>query len=153
MYGIINASIITRTVVDESGSLQQSTWHDRDQRWKEFWFAPKDQCDYYGKCGPNSNCNPYNESQFECTCLPGLEPKFPGDWYLRDGSAGCVRRGGVSVCRSGEGFAKVAHVKENKIPQPKGEGCDNSGFNFDSSTARRLLPVPIGDQEEKGCVT
>ncbi|KAI6703915.1 hypothetical protein NL676_013051 [Syzygium grande] len=111
MYGIINASIITRMVVNESGSLQRSTWHDRDQRWIEFWFAPKDQCDYYGKCGPNSNCNPYNAGQFECTCLPGFEPKSPGDWYLRDGSAGCVRRGGVSVCRSGEGFVKVACVK------------------------------------------
>ncbi|KAI6668203.1 hypothetical protein NL676_028535 [Syzygium grande] len=112
-----------------------------------------DECDNYGKCGPNSNCNPYYVGPLECSCLPGHEPKSPGDWYLRDGSAGCVRRGGVSVCRSGEGFVKVARVKENKIPQPKGKGCDNSGFNFDNSTARRLLLVLLGDQEEKGCVT
>ncbi|KAF8031430.1 hypothetical protein BT93_D0593 [Corymbia citriodora subsp. variegata] len=111
MYGIVNPSIITRMVVNELGSLRRSTWHNRDQRWIEFWFAPKDQCDYYGKCGPNSNCNPYNTGQFECTCLPGLEPKSPVDWNLRDGSAGCVRKGGVSVCRSGEGFVKVKHVK------------------------------------------
>ncbi|KAL3742012.1 hypothetical protein ACJRO7_017489 [Eucalyptus globulus] len=110
MYGAINASI-TRMVVNESGSLRRSTWHDQDRRWIEFWFAPKDQCDYYGKCGPNSNCNPYNTGQFECTCLPGFEPKSPTDWYLRDGSAGCIRRGGVSVCRSGEGFVRVARVK------------------------------------------
>ncbi|KAF8015799.1 hypothetical protein BT93_H1364 [Corymbia citriodora subsp. variegata] len=111
MYGIVNPSIITKMVVNESGSLRRSTWHNRDQRWIEFWFAPKDQCDYYGKCGPNSNCNPYNTGQFKCTCLPGLEPKSPVDCYLRDGSAGCVRKGGVSVCRSGEGFVKVKHVK------------------------------------------
>ncbi|KAL3742020.1 hypothetical protein ACJRO7_017497 [Eucalyptus globulus] len=111
MYGVLDASIITRMVVSESGSLRRSTWHDRDQRWIEFWFAPRDQCDYYGKCGPNSNCNPYDTGQFECTCLPGFEPKSPTDWDLRDGSAGCVRRGGVSVCRSGEGFVKVARVK------------------------------------------
>ncbi|XP_039166661.1 G-type lectin S-receptor-like serine/threonine-protein kinase At1g11410 [Eucalyptus grandis] len=111
MYDVIDASIITRMVVNESGSLRRSAWHDRDRRWIEFWFAPKDQCDYYGKCGPNSNCNPYITGQFECTCLPGLEPKSPGDWYLRDASAGCVRRGGVSVCRSGEGFVRVARAK------------------------------------------
>ncbi|KAK3433292.1 hypothetical protein EUGRSUZ_D00889, partial [Eucalyptus grandis] len=111
MYGVIDASIITRMVVSESGSVRRSTWHDRDRRWIEYWFAPKDQCDFYGNCGPNSNCNPYDAGQFECTCLPGLEPKSPGDWNLGDGSAGCVRRGGVSVCRSGEGFVKVARVK------------------------------------------
>ncbi|KAK3433295.1 hypothetical protein EUGRSUZ_D00886 [Eucalyptus grandis] len=111
MYGVIDASIITRMVVSESGSLRRSTWLDRDQRWIEFWYAPKDQCDYYSRCGPNSNCNPYDTAQFECTCLPGFEPKSPTDWDLRDGSAGCVRRGGVSVCRSGEGFVKVARVK------------------------------------------
>ncbi|KAK3433283.1 hypothetical protein EUGRSUZ_D00899 [Eucalyptus grandis] len=110
MYGAINASI-TRMVVNESGSFRRSTWHDQDRRWIEFWFAPKDQCDFYGNCRPNSNCNPYDAGQFECTYLPGLEPKSPTDWYLRDGSAGCTRRGGVSVCRSGEGFLRVARVK------------------------------------------
>ncbi|KAK3433279.1 hypothetical protein EUGRSUZ_D00905 [Eucalyptus grandis] len=111
MYGVIDASIITRMVVSESGSVRRSTWHDGDRRWIEYWFAPKDQCDFYGNCGPNSKCNPYDAGQFECTYLPGLEPKSPGDWNLGDGSAGCVRRGGVSVCRSGEGFVKVARVK------------------------------------------
>ncbi|KAK2631197.1 hypothetical protein EUGRSUZ_L03256 [Eucalyptus grandis] len=111
MYGVIDASIITRMVVSELGSVRRSTWHDGDRRWIGYWFAPKDQCDFYGNCGPNSNCNPYDAGQFECTCLPGLEPKSPGDWNLGDGSAGCVRRGGVSVCRSGEGFVKVARVK------------------------------------------
>ncbi|KAL3742021.1 hypothetical protein ACJRO7_017498 [Eucalyptus globulus] len=126
MYGVIDASIITRMVVNESGSLRRSTWHDRDRRWIEFWFDPKDQCDYYGKCGPNSNCNPYNTGQFECTCLPGLEPKSPGDWYLRDGSAGCVRRGGVSVCRSGEGFVRVARAK---VPDTS-KACANMSLNL-----------------------
>ncbi|KAK3433296.1 hypothetical protein EUGRSUZ_D00885 [Eucalyptus grandis] len=110
-YGIIDTSIIARMVANESGSLQRSVWQNRDRRWIEFSFSPWGQCDYYGKCGPNSNCNPYNKGQFKCTCLPGFEPKSPTDWYLRDGSAGCIRRGGVSVCRSGEGFVRVARVK------------------------------------------
>ncbi|KAF8043081.1 hypothetical protein BT93_A1430 [Corymbia citriodora subsp. variegata] len=95
----------------DSGSIQKFTWNEKDRRWIGFWSDPKEQCDYYGKCGNNSNCNPYVEDQFDCTCLPGFEPKSQGDWYLRDGSAGCVRKRGVSVCQRGEGFVKVAHVK------------------------------------------
>ncbi|KAF8015802.1 hypothetical protein BT93_H1367 [Corymbia citriodora subsp. variegata] len=98
-------------IFNESGSVQRFTWHDREQQWVEFWYDPKDQCDYYGKCGPNSNCNPYNAGQFECTCLPGFEPKSPNDWYLRDGTAGCVRKPGISACQHGEGFVKVGLVK------------------------------------------
>ncbi|XP_048140777.1 G-type lectin S-receptor-like serine/threonine-protein kinase RKS1 [Rhodamnia argentea] len=98
-------------VLNESGSLQQSTWNDRHQRWIEFWFSPRDQCYYYGNCGPNSNCNPYNMTQFDCTCLPGFEPNSPGNWYIREGYAGCVRKLRASACRSGDGFVKVASVK------------------------------------------
>lgn len=111
VYAMVNASIISRMVLKESGSVQRFTWHGQEQRWIEFWYDPKDQCDYYGKCGPNSNCNPYNAGQFECTCLPGFEPKSPTDWYLRDGSAGCVRRPRASACQHGEGFVKVPLVK------------------------------------------
>ncbi|XP_030528903.2 G-type lectin S-receptor-like serine/threonine-protein kinase At1g11410 [Rhodamnia argentea] len=111
MYVIINASIISRMVVNELGLVQRFTWHARQQRWIGFWSDPMDQCDYYGKCGPNSNCNPYNEGRFECTCLPGFVPKSPGDWDLRDGSAGCVTRPRASSCQGGEGFVKVALVK------------------------------------------
>ncbi|KAF8043080.1 hypothetical protein BT93_A1430 [Corymbia citriodora subsp. variegata] len=111
MFGTVNMSIITRLVLNESGSIQKFTWNEKDRRWIGFWSDPKEQCDYYGKCGNNSNCNPYVEDQFDCTCLPGFEPKSQGDWYLRDGSAGCVRKRGVSVCQRGEGFVKVAHVK------------------------------------------
>ncbi|KAF3959053.1 hypothetical protein CMV_016099 [Castanea mollissima] len=42
----------------------------------------------------------------------GYEPKSPRDWYLRDGSEGCVRKKlGMSMCRNGEGFVKVQHLK------------------------------------------
>ncbi|KAG6670534.1 hypothetical protein I3843_Q057400 [Carya illinoinensis] len=62
-------------------------------------------------CGPNSYCDPNNPEKFECTCLPGFEPKSAHDWFLRDGSGGCVRNQGVFTCNSGEGFVKLARVK------------------------------------------
>nr|POE84514.1 g-type lectin s-receptor-like serine/threonine-protein kinase [Quercus suber] len=39
----------------------------------------------------------------------GYEPKSPRDWYLRDGSEGCVKK--QSMCGNGEGFVKVKRLK------------------------------------------
>nr|POE95774.1 g-type lectin s-receptor-like serine/threonine-protein kinase [Quercus suber] len=101
--------ILGRLVLDELGILERSMWHK--SKWIGFWSAPKESCDKYLECGPNSYCDPYNADKFECICLPRFEPKSTHDWYLRDGSGGCVRNGGVSMCRSGEGFVKLARVK------------------------------------------
>ncbi|XP_021802769.1 G-type lectin S-receptor-like serine/threonine-protein kinase At1g11410, partial [Prunus avium] len=111
VYGMTKESIFSRMILDESGTLVLSRWHDQGQQWIKFWTGPKEECDKYGKCGANSNCDPFNTSKFECTCLPGYEPKSPHDWYLRDGLGGCVRKSGVSMCGNGDGFVKVARVK------------------------------------------
>ncbi|KAL5772645.1 hypothetical protein ACOSQ2_012569 [Xanthoceras sorbifolium] len=111
MYGVTDPSILTRMIVNESGIEQRFTWNNRENRWIGFWSAPKEQCDYYSHCGANSNCNPYRSGEFECTCLPGSEPKYPHEWYLRDGSGGCNWKHGMSPCQRGEGFVKLARVK------------------------------------------
>jgi hypothetical protein len=108
MYSVTDPKILTRIVMDESGAVERLTWNDN--KWVTFWSAPKE-CDTYGECGPNSYCDPYDPNKFRCTCLPGLEPRSTRDWSMRDGSGGCVRRQGVSTCRSGEGFVKLARVK------------------------------------------
>ncbi|KAJ9168973.1 hypothetical protein P3X46_020445 [Hevea brasiliensis] len=106
-------SSIVRIKMDYSGLIKWSTWHESEGQWKEFWSAPKYQCDFYGNCGAYSNCYPSNGLTFECSCLPGYEPKSPKDWHLRDGLSGCVRKRleSSSVCGHGEGFVKVEHVK------------------------------------------
>ncbi|XP_056159756.1 G-type lectin S-receptor-like serine/threonine-protein kinase RKS1 [Syzygium oleosum] len=108
MYG---TSIISRYVVQESGSIKYFVWHDEEQKWSEFAYYPKEQCDYYRNCGPNGNCGANTADQLDCTCLPGFEPTSLGKWHLKDASDGCKRRQGASVCRSGEGFVKVQQVK------------------------------------------
>ncbi|KAH9796625.1 Receptor-like serine/threonine-protein kinase SD1-8 [Citrus sinensis] len=110
-YSLNNPSILSRMVVNETGFEQRFTWSSQDRRWIGFWTAPKEQCDYYGHCGPNSNCSPYHADEFECTCLPGFEPKYPKEWSLRDGSGGCKRKLGTSTCQKGEGFIKLTLVK------------------------------------------
>nr|POF15053.1 g-type lectin s-receptor-like serine/threonine-protein kinase rks1 [Quercus suber] len=106
--------IISRLVLHNSGLLQHLMWNDGDLQWKEFWSAPKYRCDNYRHCGAYGKCGPESASfnRFECTCLPGYEPKSPKNWYHRDGSEGCVRKQlGLSMCGNGEGFVKVELLK------------------------------------------
>ncbi|XP_024178197.2 G-type lectin S-receptor-like serine/threonine-protein kinase RKS1 [Rosa chinensis] len=156
MTGIKDDSIFSRMVLDESGIIERSMWQDQDHRWNKYWHAPAELCDDYGKCGPNSNCDPYNPDEFECTCLPGFEPKLPHAWYLRDGSDGCVRKKGASVCKNGEGFVKVSPVKApdsstthvNLTMGPK--ECEEECIRNCSCMAYSGAGDP---QERNGCVT
>ncbi|XP_030970808.1 G-type lectin S-receptor-like serine/threonine-protein kinase RKS1 [Quercus lobata] len=111
MYSITEPDIYSKIifVLGESGTFGRYTWGDG--KWVRFWFNPKESCDIYLSCGPNSYCDPYKGEEFDCTCLPGFKPKSPLDWSIRDGSSGCVRNQGVSTCKSGEGFIKLACVK------------------------------------------
>ncbi|KAL4628640.1 hypothetical protein ACB092_05G254700 [Castanea dentata] len=111
MYSINDPHVYSKImfVLEESGTFGRYTWGDG--KWVRFWFNPKESCDIYLRCGPNSYCDPYKGDEFECTCLPGFKPKSPLDWSIRDGSSGCVRNQEVSICKSGEGFVKLARVK------------------------------------------
>lgn len=110
-YGVLDASVITRMVLNETGTLQRFSWNGRDKKWIGFWSAPEDKCDIYNHCGFNGYCDPTNTEKFECSCLPGYEPKTPRDWFLRDASDGCTRIKPASVCNGKEGFAKLKRVK------------------------------------------
>ncbi|KAM5559267.1 G-type lectin S-receptor-like serine/threonine-protein kinase RKS1 [Rosa sericea] len=106
-----NAISIVR--MKDSGLFQHLTWNDADHQWVEMWSSPKYPCDWYGHCGANSRCRPDNINLFECECIPGYEPKSVDGWNRRDGTDGCVsKRVRVSKCRNGEGFVKVARVKD-----------------------------------------
>ncbi|KAK1364894.1 G-type lectin S-receptor-like serine/threonine-protein kinase [Heracleum sosnowskyi] len=107
-----NASILSRMTINEStGTLQRLTWQQSDQKWFNFFSAPRDQCDIFSHCGAFGDCNIYNAGEYECKCPPGFEPKSPHDWDSRDGSQGCVRKRKGQVCGNGEGFIKLAKMK------------------------------------------
>ena len=110
MFVMANASVLSRMMVDLDGYLQGYRWEETEGKWFSFFTAPRDRCDRYGRCGPNSNCDD-SRAEFECTCLAGFEPKSPRDWFLNDGSAGCLRKEGAKVCGNGEGFVKVEGAK------------------------------------------
>ncbi|KAE9459627.1 hypothetical protein C3L33_08467, partial [Rhododendron williamsianum] len=76
--------------------------------------VPGDQCSVYGWCGAYGYCDSNNigGQHFECTCLPGYEPRSAEEWNLRDASEGCIKkREELSMCINGEGFVKVANAK------------------------------------------
>ncbi|KAI4351249.1 hypothetical protein L6164_005625 [Bauhinia variegata] len=112
MYGVKDPTILSRfVVIDDIGYARSFMWDAREHRWFQFWYDPGEDCDNFNRCGPNGICDPYNVDKFECKCLPGFEPKYPQEWYLGDGSGGCVRNPNVSTCQSGEGFVLVVPVK------------------------------------------
>ncbi|XP_048319087.2 G-type lectin S-receptor-like serine/threonine-protein kinase RKS1 isoform X1 [Ziziphus jujuba] len=112
MWDVLDSSIFSRIVVNESGMVQLFIWYEgAERRWNELWSAPTDRCDKYGHCSAFGLCDTSTPTQFECTCLPGYEPRSPTEWYMRDANHGCVRKPGSLICRKGEGFVKLANVK------------------------------------------
>ncbi|KAI5331020.1 hypothetical protein L3X38_021146 [Prunus dulcis] len=131
-----NTTVI-RSLLTDYGILQQLRWNDALNQWEELFAAPKYRCDRYGHCGANSKCSPDNINMFECECLPRYEPKSLNDWNRRDGSEGCVsKRIGVPKCGSGDGFVKVARVKDP-----------------DTSKAAQLLTSTSANECERVCLS
>ncbi|MED6144382.1 hypothetical protein PIB30_015164 [Stylosanthes scabra] len=111
IYRVNDPNLLSISLLEETGYLRRLVWQGREGKWFELWNGPREECDHYRRCGSNSICNPYHEETFLCQCLPGFEPKSEREWYLKDGSSGCVRKANVSTCRSGEGFVELELVK------------------------------------------
>ncbi|KAF3455471.1 hypothetical protein FNV43_RR00100 [Rhamnella rubrinervis] len=111
MSSMYNMSILSRIVVVESGFLQRTIWYEQERGWQPLFSSPAEPCDQYGHCGAFGLCDPNNTTFFECTCLPGFEPKSHSEWNFRDGTHGCVRKPGSLICSKGEGFVKLENIK------------------------------------------
>ncbi|KAF8414032.1 hypothetical protein HHK36_002031 [Tetracentron sinense] len=101
-------SVISRFVVNQSGSLQHLTWNQNRREWVVFITMQKDTCDEYGLCRSYGTCN-INNSPL-CKCLEGFVPKSRQDWNMLDWSGGCVPRTPLK-CGKGEGFRKFKALK------------------------------------------
>ncbi|XP_028804434.1 G-type lectin S-receptor-like serine/threonine-protein kinase RKS1 [Neltuma alba] len=112
-YNTFDKTIIVHAMVLQSGSFQVLIWDSNKKQWNRYWYGPKGDCDVYGSCGANGNCDSYDYAYFKCFCLPGFEPKNPTDWYQHfHRTEGCVRKKGPSMCgNNGEGFVRVERVK------------------------------------------
>ncbi|KAI7989537.1 G-type lectin S-receptor-like serine/threonine-protein kinase RKS1 [Camellia lanceoleosa] len=118
-YAHVSGSSLSKIFLDELvGGLKWDTWVDVEGqgKWVAFDSVPKEPCDNYGQCGAYGYCDESKlPTRFECTCLPGHEPKSAKQWNSRDATGGCVekKRAGLGTCGNGAGFVKV---ERSKIP-------------------------------------
>ncbi|KAF3456563.1 hypothetical protein FNV43_RR01217 [Rhamnella rubrinervis] len=96
---------------------------------------PAETFDQYGYCGAFGLCDYNNTSEFECTCLPGFEPKSYSEWKFRDATHGCVRKPGSLICSEGEGFVKL----ENVIVPDTSKVVGNSDLSLEACEKGQLV--------------
>ncbi|CAA3033547.1 G-type lectin S-receptor-like serine threonine-kinase At4g27290 isoform X1 [Olea europaea subsp. europaea] len=80
MYEFTDNSFISRFTVTSSGLLQRLALNQGDSSWTILRSLQNDQCDDYGRCGPNGICKISNK-QF-CECLYGFVPKSRNVWDI-----------------------------------------------------------------------
>ena len=103
-----NSSIISRSILTQSGFLQHYRLNQQSSTWDLMHTAPNDVCDNYEHCSPNGICR-INKAM-TCECLKGYTLKFPQEWEASYWANGCVRT--VSLdCKDADEFVKVAQVK------------------------------------------
>ncbi|KAM0914962.1 hypothetical protein ACQ4PT_011161 [Festuca glaucescens] len=109
IYLMIDDSIISRIIIDESGQIKQLTWMERSQQWILFWSQPETRCEVYALCGAYGSCSlnalPY------CNCLQGFSQKVQNDWDLQDYSGGCKRNTPLQ-CQTN---SRSAHSQSDKF--------------------------------------
>lgn len=107
-YSFVNAdsSVISRFVVNQSGSIEQYSW--RRSEWVNILTLQLDQCDAYAKCGPYGICTPVISPT--CRCPVGFTPKNLNDWKARDFGAGCRKTPALN-CSERLGFVRYPRMK------------------------------------------
>lgn len=147
MYQPRNDSIVSRYMITPTGTVQRFMWSYETETWQLFLAGPQDQCDNYGLCGANSDCNVNNSPQ--CECLTGFTPKSPGNW-----NNGCVRKVNLD-CDNRDGFLKFTGMK---LPDTSSswfnenmnlEECENQCLKNCSCTAYASLDIRNGGS---GCM-
>jgi hypothetical protein len=107
-YDLYNESTVTMFRLSSSGLMQRLVWSFSSSIWRVSITLPRDSCDRYNQCGPNTICN-IAELQI-CSCLPGYNPRSPRDWDIFIRSGGCVRRDPLN-CAAGDGFLQLVDMK------------------------------------------
>ncbi|KAL7611382.1 G-type lectin S-receptor-like serine/threonine-protein kinase At2g19130 [Lactuca sativa] len=76
-YSVRNPSIMTRSIMDVSGQIQQLTWLEATKEWNLFWSQPRTQCEVYALCGAFGICR--QSGLPFCNCLTGFKPRSESD--------------------------------------------------------------------------
>ncbi|KAK8477758.1 hypothetical protein V6N11_008877 [Hibiscus sabdariffa] len=108
MYEVMDKSVLSRVMVNESGLLQRLVSYENTSEWTNMYTMQNDKCDDYARCGPNGICK-INQTPI-CECLEGFVPRSEREWPVLNWTGGCVRRTPLD-CLKREGFLKIENVK------------------------------------------
>ncbi|GMN36845.1 hypothetical protein TIFTF001_042520 [Ficus carica] len=112
-YNLKNNSVISILVLNQTNSITQHlTWMEGDQSWSVYASAPRDYCDFYGRCGANGICV-ISETAI-CQCLEGFKPKSQAKWDLREWSEGCVRKNPLN-CKDGDKDKEILGAEDDFV--------------------------------------
>lgn len=95
--------------LNSSGSSVRSVWDEQNKMWSVVWWAPENEFDVYGRCGPFGCCNPQETPS--CSCLRGFEPSNPDEWERGNWSNGCRRSNQLQCNASDDGFLRLPFMK------------------------------------------
>ncbi|KAL6641680.1 hypothetical protein ACP70R_019861 [Stipagrostis hirtigluma subsp. patula] len=128
----------SRVTVTDDGHVRRLVWDDGSRAWKEFFKAPRDDCDFYGKCGPFGQCDSDKRSTSICGCVRGFSPASPSEWAIREYSHGCRRNVALDCGNqsraSTDGFEVLQGVK---LPDTH-DGVVDKGISLDQCKERCL---------------
>ncbi|MQL68157.1 hypothetical protein Taro_000389 [Colocasia esculenta] len=148
-YDVWDNSVLTKVVVNTSGSLVHQVWQNSTAAWESIWWSPGDRCDFYNVCGPNAICS----IPVGCTCLPGFKPRRTDDWERGSTDAGCEPEKSTSACRDGKGEFKM--VSSVKLPDTSGAAVDQSKGTVEcrATCLRRCSCTAFTSSDGSGCIT
>ncbi|KAJ0046092.1 hypothetical protein Pint_04374 [Pistacia integerrima] len=117
MYDVFSDTVLTRLILDPSGSIQRLIWDEGNGEWNRLYSWPYDICDHHAECGANGNCRIGKTGLWTpiCECLKGFVPNSEeGDTTQ---TKKCVKKSSMeSECRNGEGFLKLVRMKVPDSP-------------------------------------
>ena len=142
-------SIISRFVVNQSGSIDIFKWNLQRGEWLNIYTMQKDECDKYGHCGPNGICD-MNKSPV-CQCPTGFTPKTQEDWNLMEWSGGCIRKMPLN-CSTKVGFRKFSGLKLPDTSELFVNSTMMSLEECEASCLRNCSCTAYAKTEASGCV-
>ncbi|KAB5533920.1 hypothetical protein DKX38_017006 [Salix brachista] len=141
--GFANESLISNYILSSEGKFGKVLWDDSKGSWRYEWQFPKDECDFYGKCGPFGSCDARDSPI--CSCLKGFEPKNADEWNNGNWTSGCFRRRELQCERiqnggqvgKEDGFLKLERMKvpdfSEWLSSKSEQTCKNECLNINCS--------------------
>ncbi|CAE6153108.1 unnamed protein product [Arabidopsis arenosa] len=130
-FDINNNSFYSVLEMNYDGLLRRWVWTPTAQKWTLPFKIPRDQCDNYSECGPNSYCDMTTTPI--CNCLQGFQPRDQEAWEFKELTGGCVRKSQMRCV--GNGFL---HLTKMKLPDTKTTIVDTT-IGLEECKARCLM--------------